>query len=58
MYPYLSLGFSLLSSVSLLISFGLCVFHHRNTLKTKNMVRYEGDVIKRKDLVKIKKTMK
>ena len=32
-----------------------CVSNHNKALKNRNMVRFNADVIKRKDIVKLKK---
>ena len=46
--------------ISALLSIGtvtFCSHSHYKALKLRNMVRYQGDVIKRKDIVKIKKIL-
>lgn len=47
----------LISVVCSVGTVSFCSHTHYKALKLRNMVRYQGDVIKRKDIVKIKKIL-
>ena len=47
--------FIVLSAISLISVSLACTCKHQMALKNLNMVRYKSDIIKRKDIVRIKK---
>ncbi len=54
-YIFWKSGFIVGTAITSIVTSLLCLSHHNNALRKRNMVRYNKDVIKRKDIVKLKK---